>query len=133
MKRILFGGVLVASLILLQPSSAPLAEKKKPSAWKSAGEGVKVLRVWEVPELSLKWPQVAFMQLSEEKQRELQSDPLKFLQKYKIFENTDQVIGQFFVRLMEPGAQAKDPVFTVAAHGSATYSGIASFAVDKIE
>src|SRR5258708_2349793 len=45
-----------------------------------------------------------------------------FLQKYKIFEKTDRVQGQFVVRLTEPKAESKDPPFVIVVHDLGTYS-----------
>lgn len=131
MKRILVGGMLAASLILLQPSPAPLAEEKAAQGWTTDKDGIKVLRLWQMPNLGPRWPEIALMQLTDRQQAELQENPLQFLRKHHIFD-TDLVIGQFSVRLMDPRDKAKDATITVAAHGSATYSGVASFQVDEI-
>lgn len=132
MKRILIGGILTAFLILLQPTPARLAEEKKaPTPWEPVGD-FKVLRVWKTPGLGLRWPEIAILQLTEKSQIELQSEPLAFLQKYKIFEKTDRVQGQFVVRLVEPKAESKDPAITVVVHDLGTYSATSTFEVTKI-
>jgi hypothetical protein len=132
MKRILIGGILTALLILLQPTPARLEEGKKPlSPWEHEGD-FKVLRVWKTPGLELRWPEVAILQLTEKSRKELQSEPLEFLQKYKIFEKTDRVQGQFVVRLTEPKAESKDPTVAVVAHDHTTYSASCTFDVTNI-
>jgi hypothetical protein len=136
MKRILFAGMLAASLILLQPSSAPFAQNQKAEkGWRvektKSGE-IKVLRLWRVPGLGPQWPQIALMQLTSAQEAELKTNPLKFLQENHIFENTEAVLAEFSVRLMEPKAKGKDPALVVAGHGSVTYSGVATFEVDNI-
>jgi len=130
MKRILIGGILTA--VLLQPTPARLEEgKKAPTPWESEGD-FKVLRVWKTAGLELRWPEVAILQLTEKSRKELQSEPLEFLQKHKIFEKTDQVQGQFVVRLVEPKAESKDPALAVVVHDLGTYSAPCIFEVTKI-
>jgi hypothetical protein len=132
MKRILIGGILTAFLILLQPTSARLEEGKKgPTPWEHVGD-FKVLRVWKTAGLELRWPEVAILQLTEKSRKELQSEPLEFLQKYKIFEKTDEVQGQFVVRLTEPKAESKDPALAVVVHDHTTYSASCTFQVTEI-
>jgi hypothetical protein len=126
MKRILIGGMLAVSLILLQPNAAPLAEEKALQGW-TTEDGIKILRLWKVPNFGPRSPEIALMELSDKQNAELQENPLKFLQDHHIFDMTDLVIGQFSVRLMEPKAKGKDAAFVVAVHGSSTYSGVASF------
>ena len=130
MKRILIGGILTA--VLLQPTPARLEEgKKAPTPWESEGD-FKVLRVWKTAGLELRWPEIAILQLTEKSRKELQREPLEFLQKYKIFEKTDRVQGQFVVRLTEPKAESKDPAIAVVAHDSTTYSASCTFDVTNI-
>jgi len=132
MKRILIGGILAAFLILLQPTPARLEEGKKgPTPWEHVGD-FKVLRVWKTAGLELRWPEVAILQLTEKSRKELQSEPLEFLQKYKIFEKTDEIRGQFVVRLTEPKAESKDPPLAVVVHDLGTYSAPCIFEVTKI-
>jgi hypothetical protein len=132
MKRILIGGILTALLILLQPTPARLAEEKKaPTPWELEGD-FKVLRVWKTTALELRWPEIAILQLTEKSRKELQSEPLEFLQKHKIFEKTDRVQGQFVVRLTEPKAESKDPAIAVVLHDSTTYSASCTFDVTNI-
>jgi hypothetical protein len=132
MKRILVGAIFTAFFILLQPTPARLEEGKKAlSPWEHEGD-FKVLRVWKTPGLELRWPEVAILQLTEKSRKELQSEPLEFLQKYKIFEKTDRVQGQFVVRLTEPKAESKDPTLAVVLHDSTTYSASCTFDVTKI-
>ncbi len=132
MKRILIGAIFTAFFILLQPTPARLAEEKKaPTPWEHEGD-FKVLRVWKTPGLELRWPEIAILQLTEKSRKELQSEPLEFLQKYKIFEKTDRVQGQFVVRLTEPKAESKDPTVAVVAHDYTTYSASCTFDVTNI-
>src|SRR5467141_5005962 len=129
MKRILIGLIVTAFLILLQPTPARLEEgKKAPTPWESEGD-FKVLRVWKTPGLELRWPEIAILQLTEKSRKELQSEPLEFLQKHKIFEKTDEVQGQFVVRLTEPKAESKDPTLVIVAHDLSTYSASCTFDV----
>lgn len=133
MKRIVMGGVLVASLVLLRPISAPLAEEKPPSGWKVVGD-FKALKLWET-ELGPHWPQITLLQLSSERLKELQSDQLAFYTKYNIFGPTpcDNAVGHFVVRLVAPKTQSKDPAIVVAAHDSDTYCASAAFEVSDIK
>ena len=134
MKRILFGGILTAFFVLLQPTSAPLADEKTPTSWEMVGD-FKVLRVWKTSALELKWPQVAMLRLTEKSRIELQTDPLAFLKKYEIFENTPShsVQGQFAVRLIESKSESKDPPFAVVVHDLHTYSAVGIFDVSDIQ
>jgi hypothetical protein len=133
MKRILFGGILTAFFVMLQPTPAPLAdEKKAPIPWEMAGD-FKVLRVWKTTALELRYPEVAILQLTEKSRIELQTNPLAFLQKYNIFEKTDSVQGQFEIRLTEPKSASKDPAFAVVVHDLGTYSAVGIFDVTDIK
>jgi hypothetical protein len=131
MKRILFGGILTAFFVLLQPTSAPLADEKTPTSWEMVGD-FKVLRVWKTAALELRYPEVAMLQLTEKSRIELQTNPLAFLQKYKIFEYTDGVEGQFEIRLTGPKAASKDPAFAVVVHDLGTYSAVGVYDVTEI-
>lgn len=130
MKRILFGGILTAFFFLLQPTSAPLADEKTPTSWEMIGD-FKVLRLWKTAALELRYPEVAMLQLTESSRIELQTNPLAFFKKYKIFD-TDSVQGQFEIRLTEPKSASKDPAFAVVVHDLGTYSGIGIFDVSEI-
>ena len=132
MKRILIGAIFTAFFILLQPTPARFAEEKKvPTPWEHEGD-FKVLRVWKTPGLELRWPEIAILQLTEKSRKELQSEPLEFLQKYKIFEKTDRVQGQFVVRLTAPKAESKDPALVIVAHDYTTSSASCTFDVTEI-
>ena len=130
MKRILFGGILIAFFVLLQPTSAPLADEKTPTSWEMVGD-FKVLRVWKTAALELRYPEVAMLQLTDKSRIELQSNPLAFLQKYKIFD-TDSVQGQFEIRLTEPKSGSKDPAFAIAVHDLGTYSAVGIYDVTEV-
>jgi len=134
MKRILFGGILTAFLILWQPGFARLAQEKVPTGWKTVAD-FKVLKLWEEPSLGPKEPQIAIMQLSVERQKELQSDPLAFYKKYEIFKPSysDLSKGQFVIQLGESRSASDDPYLVVVVHDSHTYSASASFAVDQVK
>ena len=132
MKRILFGGILIAFFVLLQPTSAPLADEKTPTSWEMVGD-FKVFRVWKTTALELRYPEVAMLQLTEKSRIELLTNPLAFLQKYKIFEYTDGIEGQFEIRLTAPKAASKDPAFVVVVHDLGTYSAVGIFDVTEIK
>jgi hypothetical protein len=134
MKRILFGGILTAFLILWQPGSAHLTQEKVPTGWRTVAD-FKVVKLWEEPSLGPKEPQIAIMQLSAERQKELQRDPLAFYKKYEIFKPThsDLSKGQFVIQLGESKKESDDPYVAVVLHDSHTYSASASFGVDVIK
>src|SRR5262249_18433714 len=133
MNRILFTGILAAFLVW-QPGSSPLAQDKGLTGWKAV-EDFKVLRLWEEPSLGPKWPQIALLQLSAERQKELQWNPLEFYKKYKIFDpsKSDFSRGQFVIQVSESPSGPKDPYIVAIVHDSRTYSAFASFWVDKID
>jgi hypothetical protein len=133
MKRILFGGIVTTFLILWQPGSAPLAQEKVVIGWKAVSD-FKVLRLWLEPSLGPKEPQIALLQLSLDRQKELQCDPLAFYKKYDIFtpSRSDFSKGQFVLQLGE-SKSASDPYVAVVVHDLHTYSGSASFGVDQIK
>lgn len=132
MNRILFAGIL-AAFLLWQPGSSPLAQNKGLTAWKTV-EDFKVLRLWEEPSLGPKEPQVAVLQLSAKREKELQCDPLAFYRKYKIFYPvSDFSKGQFVIQLGESKSSSSDPDIVVVVHDSHTYSAVASFGVDEIK
>src|SRR5215469_14258972 len=130
MNRIVFGGILTAFLILWQPGYANLAQDKNSTGWKAVAD-FKVLRLWEDASLGPKEPQIAILQLSVERQKELQTDPLAFYRKYDIFKPSysDFSKGQFVIQLGESKSAADDPYIAVVMHDSHTYSASASFGV----
>lgn len=132
MNRILFAAILAAFLVW-QPGSSPLAQDKGSPGWKTV-EDFKVLKLWEEPNVGPKEPQVAILQLSAARQKELQCDPLAFYKKYKIFYPlSDFSKGQFVIQLGESRPTPSDPYIAVVVHDSHTYSAVASFGVDEIK
>lgn len=133
MKRVLFTGILAAFLVW-QPGSSPSAQDKGLTGWKAV-EDFKVLKLWEAPNLGPKWPQIALLQLSAERQKELQCNPLEFYKKYKIFvpSKSDFSQGQFAIQISEPKLSHSDPYIVTVVHDSRTYSAVASFGVDEIK
>lgn len=146
MKRILVGGILTAFLVVLPLSPARLAQEKqpapeekakgamkKPVRWKKVAD-FQALKLWET-DLGPQSPQIVILQLSRERQIELQSDPLKFYKKYGIFSPavSDQTRGYSMLRLVEDKAGSTDPIIAVAVHDDDTYSGVASFEVAQIK
>jgi len=130
MNRILFAGILSAFLMWQTPSSSPAPDKSTPG-WKVVAD-FKVLKLWEDPNLGPKEPQVAILQLSADRQKELQNDPLAFYKKYNIFYPlSDYAKGQFVIQLGE--SKSSDPYVAVVVHDSHTYSALASFGVDDVK
>jgi len=132
MKRILFWSLLGASLLLLQPGPASVAEEKHQKGWTTL-DNFKVFKMWEQPE-GPKWPQVVLLQLSNEKFKELENDPLAFYKKYKIFSpaSSDRDQGHAVFNLVKDNAKSKDDVFVTLVHDVDTYSGFAGFEVTSI-
>ncbi len=133
MKRILIGGVLAVTLMLIQTSPAPVAQEKekKGPAWQTV-DGFKVLKLWEIPELGPETPQIAILQLSRERQIELQRDPLAFYKEHQIFRPTpcDHAVGQSVFQLVEyKKATAQERVVAIAVHDPGTYCGFSAFEV----
>src|SRR5258708_2495234 len=133
MKRILFCSVLVAFLLLLQPSPASVAEEKQRTGWKTV-EDFKVLKMWEQRQ-GPKWPQVAMLQLSNERFKELESDPLAFYKKHEIFgpSRSDRDQGHAVFNLLGYSAKSKDDVFVIIVHDGTTWSAFAGFEVSNIK
>jgi len=136
MKRILFCALVIGLFVLMRPTPAYVAPEKPASPWQTLGTDSKVLKLWET-DIGPKVPQIAILQLSEERQKELESDPLKFYDKYDLFkpQKSDRDQGHAVFRLTEYKAKGKDkdPLITVAVHGPDTYSSFASFAVADIK
>jgi hypothetical protein len=134
MKRILLCALLIGFFVLMRPAPASVAQDKPSSPWQTLGKDSKVLKLWET-DLGPKVPQIAILQLSEERQKELESDPLKFYDKYDLFkpQRSDRDQGHAVFHLTEYKAKGKDPSITVAVHGPDTYSSFASFAVADIK
>ncbi len=130
MKRILLVGVLAAFMIL-QAIPAGMGESKRPARWQTVAD-FKVLKLWE-SDLGPRWPEIALLQLGKERQKELQSDPLAFLQKYKIFPKIDEVRGYSTLKLTYPRTASYDPWIAAVVHDEATYGGVADFAVREIK
>jgi hypothetical protein len=133
MKRLVFCGLLAGALILLEAAPAHVATDKGPTTWQTVEAGFKVLKLWEQRSLGPKEPEIAILQLSEDKQKELEHDPLGFLRKYKVFPKVDVVRGHFTLRLPEDKAPGKDPAITVVVHDPGTYAGFASFEINAIK
>jgi hypothetical protein len=134
MKRILFWGVLAASLMLLQPSPASVAEEKAPTGWRIV-KGVKMLQLWERPGGPTE-PQVAILELSSDQLRELESDPLGFYKKYEVFGGSlsDHDQGHFVIRLGKSSAdESKYPAIVIPVHDYTTSSAYAGFEVKEIK
>jgi hypothetical protein len=79
MNRANFFGTLII-LVLLATASA---QKSSLPEWKTLEPGVQVLRLWE--SLGPDQPQIAILQLTNEKYEKLESDPKGFLDRYNIF------------------------------------------------
>jgi len=132
MNRILFAGIL-AAFLAWQPGSSPLSQDKGSTTWKEV-DGVKVLKLWLEPNLGPKEPQIAVLQLSGEKQKELQCDQLAFYKRYKIFDpQSEYSDGQFVIKLGQYKSTTNDPYIVVVVHDSRTYSASASFGVEEIK
>ena len=134
MKRIVFCVILSGVLVLLRPTTAYVTPDKPASPWQTLGKDSKILKLWET-DMGPKVPQIALLQLSQETEQELESDSLKFYDKYRIFspQKSDRDQGHAVFRLTEYKAAGKDPLFAVAIHDVDTYSGFASFAVADIK
>jgi len=104
------------------------------NGWKAVAD-FKVLKLWEEPSLGPKEPQIVLLQLSFDRQKELQCDPLEFYKKYDIFapSSSDFSKGQFVLQLGESKSESGHPYFAVVVHDLHTYSGSASFGVDQIK
>jgi hypothetical protein len=58
--------------------------KRKPAAWEEPAPGVKVLKLWET-DLNIDWPRVVILDLTAERFREFEQDPLEFDKRYKLY------------------------------------------------
>ena len=141
MKRIVFGGMFIISLTLLQLAPAPLADQKKAaSPWKT-DQGVQMLQVWAEPQLDLKWPQVTLLKVTSDQMKELEDDQLEFYKKYGVFGPkgtpvcTDAV-AHFQVSLLNTptkSTKSKDAMLVVAGHDWNTNCTFSALGVTKIE
>ncbi len=148
MNRILVGGILTAFLLLFQPSLARMAQdkapvdqekvkaapEKRPAHWETV-QKIKMLRLWGTKQ-GPDWPQIAILQLSRGQQKELESEPLAFYEKYQVFGpyKVEHAQGHFMLRLIkEDKAGSTDPVIAVVVHDQDTYSGFALFEVAEIK
>lgn len=140
MKRILFGGMFILSLILLQLAPAPLADQKKPpNPWKAVDD-VTMLQVWAEPQLHLQWPQVTLLQVTSDQMKELENDPLEFYKKYGVFgpKGTavcDNAVAHFQVSLLNPPTKSykpQDAILVVAGHDWTTNCTFSALGVTKI-
>lgn len=141
MKRIVFGGMFIVSLILLQLAPAPLADQKKaPSPWKTVDE-VKMLKIWDEPQFGLQWPQVTLLQVTSDQMKELENDQLEFYKKYGVFGKKGESIctnaaAHFQVSLLNSptkSIKSKDAMLVVAGHDWTTNCTFSALGVTKIE
>ncbi|HJY87427.1 MAG TPA: hypothetical protein VKE24_11380 [Candidatus Acidoferrales bacterium] len=135
MKRILTGGILLGSLMLLQTIPARVAQEKPPERWQAVAD-FKVLRLWDIRELGPRWPEIAILQLSNERRKELEDDSLAFLRKYQIFKQVEEVRGHFELRLLKEKkekAAGNEPYVVIVVHDESTYAGFGAFGVARIQ
>jgi hypothetical protein len=132
MKRIMFCGLLAGALILLEATPARVAADKAPTTWQTV-EDFKVLKLWEHSSLGPKEPEIAILQLSEDREKELEHDALGFLRKHKIFPKVGVVRGHFVLRLPERKVEGKDPSIVVVVHDPDCYAGFGSFEINAIK
>jgi hypothetical protein len=133
MKRILFGSVLVTFLMLLQASTVSVADEKQALGWQKVGD-FRVLKMWEQPE-GPKWPQVAILQLSPERFKELESDSLSFYKKYAILNpsTSDRDQGHAVFNLVGYTPESKDDVLVIVVHDVGTWSAFTGFEVSSVK
>lgn len=141
MKRIVFGGMFIVSLLLLQLAPAPLADQKKaPGPWKIV-EDVTMLQVWSEPQLHLQWPQVTLLQVTSDQMKELENDQLAFYKKHGVFGKPGEsvctdAVAHFQVSLVNTPAKStksNDAVLVVAGHDYTTNCTFSALGVTKIE
>src|SRR5712691_5370246 len=114
MKRVLFCGLLVGSLILMEASSTPMADEKRPG-WQTKDD-VKVFDLSKVPEIGITSPECVMMRIPKDKLKDLEQEPLEFLQKRKIFEKAEQVQGHAVLRLVPLEYKVVDEDVVFACH-----------------
>lgn len=86
-------GMLVSYLWIQETQVKPLQERvkvsvappteKRAARWETLAEGLQALRLWEA--IGPDWPQIAILQLSSERYKELQQNAKAFVDKHKIF------------------------------------------------
>src|SRR6266436_2750950 len=132
MKRIVFCGLFAALLIVLEASPARVAPDKTQTLWQIR-DGVKVINLWEVPEIGIRFPECVMMRMSNDKQKEMEIEPLKFLRSRKILEGADQVQGRMVVRILDPKKTAANEIISVGCHDEDTYLAYTTFQVSSIK
>ena len=58
--------------------------KRNPPTWEERASGVRILRLYRT-DLNPKWPRVVILNLTAERFREFERNPLKFDKKYKLY------------------------------------------------
>jgi hypothetical protein len=91
MKRVLLPALVVLSVLSLLPNSTSSArrldEKQPPSAWVDLGNGIQLLRVWQLGKPNV-WPQVAIMEMPNAVYLKYFQDPhgfMAFVNQNKVF------------------------------------------------
>lgn len=132
MKRITYCGLFAASLILLEACPAKVAPDMPPSPWQIK-DGVKVLNLWEVPGIGIRWPECVMMRMPSDLQKKMESEPLDFLRSRKILETAEQVEGRMVVRILDPKKTAANEVLVIGCHDFDTYIAYTTFQVSVIK
>jgi hypothetical protein len=119
---------------MTQTTGTLLAEEKTVTRWQTVAD-FEVLKLWET-ELGPRWPEIAILQLSNERHLEVQRDPLAFLRKYNIIEKADGVRSHSVTRIVDEKTGLNDSsnswIVTIV-HDSTTYSDVGSHEFRKIQ
>lgn len=148
MNRIVGIVALGSTLLLVQSTPSTIAHQEQvtkkeagkarelpQAAWTTIEPGLKVLRLWKTS-AGPRWPEIAVMQISVERNQQLERDPLGFIKKNNIFDKVDEVRGHSVLRLISEGKYGDDPdgmYVTVIVHDVRTYAGYASFEVQAMK
>src|SRR3981081_3845443 len=88
MKRIIYPAFVVLFLLFLPKMERSVAQeaqiKTSPLAWKPIGDGVQVLRLWEI-DGGPKWPQIAILRLPVKEYKEFLEHPVDYLNDHKVY------------------------------------------------
>lgn len=147
MNRIVVIVALVCSLLLVQATRSVIAHQEEvtkqevgkarelpPAAWEKIDSGLKVLRLWKTS-AGPRWPEIAILQISAKRHKELEQNPLDFISTNRIFDKVHEVRGHSEFRLIQEGKRSDDPdgvYVTVITHPIHTYAALASFEVGAV-
>lgn len=129
MKRIISPALVVLFLLFLptmERSVAQEAQKKtSPLLWAPIGDGVQVLRLWEI-DGGPKWPEIAILRLPVKEYKEFLEHPVDYLNDHKVYPPQYPAKKVILCKTNHPEPANKECIITLMHSPNSTSSTLAS-------